>query len=830
MDPRIESELEELRQFLTNNLSAIKSKFGPKSKKAWENTLTTRLPNFAEVKEVVGVWEEKTSPVNWDDLPAWIDNAVESFRSQYKGTVRLYEAMGLPASDAYSSPDDDIEKIKQKIALSPCGQALRRWLGPNWMSCPDINGMQSLNTLQTPVLSDRIVLDAISKRTRKILAYWEDLKATTASWRLEKFRVSWDRLTTDERREHLRQSFPQLHETAQAEIYAWVRSPKSRRSKIDPRLFMTPILNIKDLCMDETLPNLLESRVKWHPGLFRAVDGRSVLLGQHCGSLSLAMPGHMIFASGRSYQETGLYNIGYAKDLDPIQACSPYNTNASRGILQLEAQCRTYGFLAACLERLPVAPDNDNIRPHSGNEQPLSLLARASLLDFGGSPEIVDLNYLAMLLASSRDQAMDDLEQLRSDPDSFIDHWHMTSQQGPGRIVNFLQSVFQRIDTFQSLANLLDAVKQLDPTESDTADSLTTSDMPDLMSLHTALQSSLDDTVSSLKALSYSPASSDHSVFGKLFDMVKECDPIVWIMGLPSVMLVIDRELQNTEKVNIPLAVMQAVNDIAVLAVCLRETWKQFNFGSGLLSSIHEVNKLEMWWKQQPRPWLSLAEGGCAAMDSVQSRTLENYTRRRDLESSDRLRTFWNTIDHCMASSTTDTKILEFIQQRAPIDSASTIQSSSWAEQSSLAVTPTITRTKTKRSKGQQPQLTLPPSQLQIASSATANNAQPAPTKPRFKVKASTFSVFSLLFSRSSAARGSIRWDAFVAAMTDVGFSVIPKVGSIYMFVPPENMAVQRICILHRPHKSSIEGVVLLIYSRRLKGAYGWDDSTFVLI
>ncbi|KAF9695398.1 hypothetical protein EKO04_006313 [Ascochyta lentis] len=541
------------------------------------------------------------------------------------------------------------------------------------------------------------------------------------------------------------------------------------------------------------------------------------------------MPGHITFASDRSNQETALYNVSFAKELDPIQACSPFTTNASRGILQLEAQCRTYDFLVACLKRLPVAPDNDNIRPHSGNDQPPSLLARASLLDFGGSPEIVDLNYLAILLASSRDQAIDDLEQLRSDSDSFIEHWHMTSQESPGRIANFLRPVFLRIDIFQSLANLLDAVKQRAPTTTDTTESPTTSDVPDLMSLHTALQSSLNEAVSSLKALSYSPAKSDHSVFGKLFNMVKGCDPIVWIMGLPSAMLVIDRELQNTESIQIPLAVMLVVNDIAVLAVCVRETWKQFNFGSGLLSSIHESNRLEMWWKQQPSPWLSLAEAGCAAMDSTQSRTLENYTRRRDLESSDRLRMFWNTIDHCMDSSIPGAKILEFIQQRAPIDSASTIQFPSGAEQSSLAVTPTITRTKIRRSKEQRPQLTLPPSQLQIASSAAANNALPVPPKPKFKVKASTFDVFSL-FSRSSAARGPIRWNAFVAAMTDVGFSVIPKVGSIYMFVPPESMDVRKICILHKPHKSHIEGVVLLDYSRRLNRAYGWDNSTFVLI
>ncbi|KAF2633278.1 ipa protein [Macroventuria anomochaeta] len=111
-----------------------------------------------------------------------------------------------------------------------------------------------------------------------------------------------------------------------------------------------------------------------------------------------------------------------------------------------------------------------------------------------------------------------------------------------------------------------------------------------------------------------------------------------------------------------------------------------------------------------------------------------------------------------------------------------------------------------------------------------SSSARPAPPQPRFKVKATTFNVFSLLLSRSSAARGSISWDAFVAAMTDVGFSVTPKVGSIYTFVPPENMVVRRNCTLHRPHKSCIEGVVLLIYSCRLKRVYEWDESTFILV
>ncbi|PSN64315.1 ipa protein [Corynespora cassiicola Philippines] len=110
------------------------------------------------------------------------------------------------------------------------------------------------------------------------------------------------------------------------------------------------------------------------------------------------------------------------------------------------------------------------------------------------------------------------------------------------------------------------------------------------------------------------------------------------------------------------------------------------------------------------------------------------------------------------------------------------------------------------------------------------SDEQPVQLQQTFKVKASTFAVFSSLLSRSSKSRGSVGWSAFAAAMAELGFSVIPKVGSIYTFVPPESMAVQRDLTLHRPHQACIEGPRLLVYSRRLKRVYGWDDSTFSML
>lgn len=95
-----------------------------------------------------------------------------------------------------------------------------------------------------------------------------------------------------------------------------------------------------------------------------------------------------------------------------------------------------------------------------------------------------------------------------------------------------------------------------------------------------------------------------------------------------------------------------------------------------------------------------------------------------------------------------------------------------------------------------------------------------------FKVKKSTASVFSTLFAKSEA-RGTVSWALFEAALADLGFSVLPKFGSVYTFLPPESMEVKKSLTIHRPHKANIEGWLLPIIARRLKRVYGWDEHTF---
>ena len=173
--------------------------------------------------------------------------------------------------------------------------------------------------------------------------------------------------------------------------------------------------------------------------------------------------------------------------------------------------------------------------------------------------------------------------------------------------------------------------------------------------------------VCELVSLKWSPDRAQDSVFSRLFNMVKDYDPIVWIKVFSSVLHTIDRELRCDDSIKIPLAIVQALNDISILAVCVRETWKHYNFDSEVLSSIQDVNKLETWGKQQPRPWLALSENSCTALGEDQCRKLEIYMHREDVEPHERMHSFWTVIDHNMKDSAGH-EIFRFIQQRAPIN------------------------------------------------------------------------------------------------------------------------------------------------------------------
>ncbi|KAH6847221.1 hypothetical protein B0I37DRAFT_445508 [Chaetomium sp. MPI-CAGE-AT-0009] len=112
-----------------------------------------------------------------------------------------------------------------------------------------------------------------------------------------------------------------------------------------------------------------------------------------------------------------------------------------------------------------------------------------------------------------------------------------------------------------------------------------------------------------------------------------------------------------------------------------------------------------------------------------------------------------------------------------------------------------------------------------VAEASTEESAQSLRT---FEVSGSAADVFSALFDKTQS-RGAVSWTDFVAAMGGLGFSVLPKFGSVYTFCPPKSMGLKQSVTVHRPHGSQFEQYRLLILSRRLKRKYGWGEKTFVV-
>ncbi|CAG7558740.1 unnamed protein product [Fusarium equiseti] len=116
--------------------------------------------------------------------------------------------------------------------------------------------------------------------------------------------------------------------------------------------------------------------------------------------------------------------------------------------------------------------------------------------------------------------------------------------------------------------------------------------------------------------------------------------------------------------------------------------------------------------------------------------------------------------------------------------------------------------------------------EITTTTDSTKENEGVKPPQP-VRVSSSAAQVFAILFEKAQS-RGSVSWTSFEAAMSELGFSVIPRFGSVYTFRPSEEMDIKRSINIHRPHQSQIEGYMTLILARRLSRAYGWSESSFM--
>ncbi|PHH82871.1 hypothetical protein CDD82_4509 [Ophiocordyceps australis] len=200
-----------------------------------------------------------------------------------------------------------------------------------------------------------------------------------------------------------------------------------------------------------------------------------------------------------------------------------------------------------------------------------------------------------------------------------------------------------------------------------------------------------------------------------------------------------------------------------------------------------------------------MASGALTAMDEYLCNTLGTTMRAA----------YQNMISECTAELA---KRYQQVKARIDQNDAKPPPFSSTTE---LATPPTQPRHVKEKTRGVEPAMVM---YTTDASTPMAINDDAHP--PTLQVNSTIARVFRTIF-RKSEARGSVTWDAFEAAMASLGFSVIPKCGSIFTFLPPSTMSVKKSITIHRPHKSQIEGYRLLLIGKRLGRIYGWNDETF---
>ncbi|KAJ9137696.1 hypothetical protein NKR23_g8975 [Pleurostoma richardsiae] len=497
---------------------------------------------------------------------------------------------------------------------------------------------------------------------------------------------------------------------------------------------------------------------------------------------------------------------------------SPANLNEAipgHGLYQLEAQRRVYGSLVRCAEELPdpsgpAAATEKSPRRKDGDES-LPLLTRSSRLDYYGHPEMIDLKYLDSLVKTSLAEAQDDLWQLRRDAGLWANRLGVTPATPPGRVSNLLRTVFGRIDIFHTLSRHLDTVQQHDLFRSQYYARLD-SKLPEggdalrlLTSLHGVFSSVLEEEFDLLHSFAWSPQECASDTLSRLFRMVKTNDPSIRVMGLPAVMRVIDRELQESGmQEQVPFVVMQALNDMSVVAVCLRETAKHYNLVSSFNDHAILANELEEEWEKQERPWSSVVEDTLGALGGDERHKLNVHIHDKKVDVQSRHRAFWNDVDTHMETSSpgkeSSKAIVNLIRQTAPIDAvpsrlAAATSHNDWFTGNDHS--PQLTLTQINRSRRRNPCLSYQspaPGPAQIPLGKPLPVIRPVQDRDFWK---------ALLAPEN---RSELRWSGFQRALKGIGYHIVRQGGSARRFEFEDGAGGENpgTIVFHEPHGGKV--------------------------
>jgi len=713
------------------------------------------------------------TPLQWNNLESWLKlvrEALDERRTILKSAIT--QGIELPSLKNRSDIVGTMEFALRDNAQFKLTEAM---YGPNWPSQHEriilMSGLSSSN-LDTHIPIDK-VQPRVKESAERILSLWNTLRDLGKRNNLGYFQKKWTLMQPQARHSWLQQLFPRLHPYPNSCIYLLAQHHSGIKD-LDKEPFMTSLLNLEDLAQADVLPEMLQVRLNFHPRLFLTTDARHVDLGYWCGAL---IP--MQIAGRISFPFTmGTENSKYEIQSESNGWKRPDLLNPCIGLYQLMAQEKTYEFLVSCLStplEPPIPYDSQSRSTTSGTS--LSLLDRSARLGYG-RPDCIDWAYLQNVLEASADEAKDDLWHLRTD----AEYWLMRIMQMQKNSSKLLLSVFDRIDIYLTLSQqmkncenknwnvgFLDGMGNTIPSDD-------TPPLRNVISMHSTLRSILNEALASMQDKDRSPIKDKSITFCYLFDMMKKNDPTLRVMGLHTVLRIIEREISNGETGDpIPFCVRQAFNDMSIMAVCMQETSKHYNFVRNIDNEYaSSAEHAQAEWKGRERPWVSLIQSTLKKLDHRVNKLNElvsNDNRSLDERHSD----FWMAVDLSM-KDIGPSPIVNMIQ--AAIHTKPTVSPNiaipEWTRQD---LGPTLTKTRVKKSKGRT--VPLETSALTLRKSVSAPPAAEPRWQPTVYIKAQKDKAFWSELKNTKGQKSFTNWCEF---LTNIGYTKTPQNGSGYRF------------------------------------------------
>ena len=167
--------------------------------------------------------------------------------------------------------------------------------------------------------------------------------------------------------------------------------------------------------------------------------------------------------------------------------------------------------------------------------------------------------------------------------------------------------------------------------------------------LYTAVHSSLNEALGIFGNIQWSPEDNS-TIFSRLISLLKANDPIIHVLHVSPIMTVIDQEIRRKRAEEVPISVMQLIDDVSVLACCLDEAFKLYNLQEHTYEDHgSEIDAYEEGWEKSGRPWMTTAAETLSAMGEqlrgkLDRRSGSDLVLRRFSE-------FWTNVDRYMSES-----------------------------------------------------------------------------------------------------------------------------------------------------------------------------------